>query len=335
MPASSGDDNDSRTASVGFQRARTNNNNNGLASNGSSRRSSQDRKPSNFNSRRHNRNKGKIAIDRDVRDFVPQGATFSATPVLEVDPDNTSSSGSDSSSSNNDESDSEYVDNHEGGGIRSNAVVRTSLNGRANQQLQPRRQRSQFEEVNGAYWRSRSASDSSADGDNVTGERSDIEDGEVDSSQMHLFGDSDGSDSDSDSDSQDSEEEEADDSIMLNIGSRNRNGHMPADDGDDYDPEPRPVLDEGFFNNGDGPVDAQLAQTKEEALRCFSQKYATAPMALADLVRKDLEIQAKFLFYDREIHDIDLKLPIACTECLQEGHLAEVCPSKEVRSIYS
>ncbi|KAI9039929.1 zinc knuckle domain protein [Aspergillus affinis] len=330
MPNSSDGEHDSRTASVGAQRTRRG------TSKDSSRRSSLD-KP---NAKRQRRN-GK-SDTREVQDFVPRGASFSENSLL-VDPDSTSSSGSDSesdsgsgsasSSEGEDESSSsESAEEHKptqppagGWNKGSKSGIRTSLRSR-NQTNGDEKNPSQFDAVNDKFWRSRSDSASSGGGDgsnsrNENGKKEDphvSEEGELEedhtaeSSQMHLSGDSD------ESDSMDSE---ADDSILLNIGSRDQDqsisGQRPND------PEPR-VNGDAFAQNG-----VTNNPSKEEAFRLFSQKYPMTPSTLADLERDDMESQARCLFYDRDINDISLQLPIACTECLQEGHLPEVCPSKE------
>ncbi|KAL2862843.1 zinc knuckle domain protein [Aspergillus lucknowensis] len=100
-------------------------------------------------------------------------------------------------------------------------------------------------------------------------------------------------------------------------------------DGDDYDPESLPVSQASINNHIPNSQNGSGDGAKEAALLCFAQKYPTAPSTLADLDHADLEIQAKIVFYDRDINDINLQLPITCTECMQEGHLAEVCPTKE------
>ena len=312
--SASGDENDSRTASVGLQR----NLNNG--SNNSSRHSSHER----------SRKKQKRLGDRDVRDFVPQGATFSAYP-LEVDPkstpsSDTGSSGDEGSVDANNKTASDpntRIDENQEGSTRisSNEAVNKDGYGKS---------ASQFHAVNDRYWRSRSDSVSS-DEDNASSEGDDSEDSDDDDStsgsgSSHLSDDSD------DSGSMDSEE--ADDSIMVNVGSvhENRNGGLSTQ-GSEYDTESRRVIEEGLLNGSAGKVseESPYSQSKEEALHRFSQKYPTAPSTLVDLGRHDFEVQAKYLYYDRDINDVNLDLPVGCIECLQPGHLAEVCPSKEVR----
>jgi protein AIR1/2 len=319
MTGSSDNENDSRTASVGVQRSRLND------STDSSRPNSSDPNP---NPRKRPRRNGKSAVS-DVRDFVPQGAAFTVAS-LEVDPDSASISGSDSSDSDSDgkstTSDAEKQNtarkNPQAPAINWNKTsksgIRTSLSRRADRTGEDK-QASQFKAVNDKFWRSRSASVSSDGGDQdvtLVEDEGDMEEGELDeetsaeSSDMDQSGDSD------DSVSLDSE---ADDSILLNIGDQN-------DQTDGLAAEGKPVS-----ANGTAAGDRSTI-SKEESHRLFSQKYSVAPTILADLDRNDMEVQARCLFYDREINDINLQLPISCTECLKEGHLAAVCPSKEVRS---
>jgi protein AIR1/2 len=140
------------------------------------------------------------------------------------------------------------------------------------------------------------------------------------------------------SDSDDSElDSEADDSLMLNIGTK--------EDGlDDYDPES--LLREkgpshGHVNGQSNGKSSQFllgsdpvqTESKEEAFKRFSTKYPTAPVSLLDLQQDDMDIQARFVYWDRDVNAIDLQLPVGCIECLRQGHLAEVCPTKEVRIV--
>ena len=339
----SGDEADSRTASFGAQRARKN-------TPSSRAQSGSDSRPT--KKRRRNRSR----TGSDLNDFVPRGASFSANS-LEVDPDDTSSSGSDSDDVS-DKSDAEDVPTlanpHAGStapaiswnqGTKS--AVRTTLGKRKKAgsqapsqsipqsesepqlQAQPQPQvnkstahstvngtsAQQFKAVNGTYWRSRSASVTSGDEEG-------LEEDEVNSA----------------SDSDDSElDSEADDSLMLNIGTK--------EDGlDDYDPDT--LLMEKDFSHGhvNGQSNGKSSQSflgsdpvqtesKEEAFKRFSTKYPTAPLSLLDLQQDDMDIQAKFVYWDRDVNAIDLQLPVGCIECLRQGHLAEVCPTKEVRIV--
>lgn len=321
MTGSSDNENDSRTASVGVQRSRLND----LAD--SSRPNSSDPNP---NPRKRQRRNGKSAVP-DVRDFVPQGATFTAAS-LEVDPDSASSSGSDSSDDDDSDSKSTTSDAEKQNTARTNpqapainwnktskSGIRTSLSRRADSTGENKQASFQFKAVNDKFWRSRSASVSSDGGDQdvtLVENEGDMEEGELDeetsaeSSDMDQSGDSD------DSVSLDSE---ADDSILLNIGDQN-------DQTDGLSAEVKPVSVNGLAASDRSTI------SKEESHRLFSQKYSVTPTILADLDRNDMEIQARCLFYDRDINDINLQLPVSCTECLKEGHLAAGCPSKEVCS---
>jgi protein AIR1/2 len=326
----SGDEADSRTASFGAQRARKN-------TPSSRAQSGDDSRPT--KKRRHNRSR----TASDLSDFVPKGASFTANS-LEVDPDDTSSSGSDSDSAS-DKSDAQDVpapiNPHAGSTAPAiswnqgkKTAVRTTLGKRkAGSQVpspsipqsqpepEPQPQTNggtadttvngssakQFKAVNGTYWRSRSASASSEDDEGS-------EEGEV-----HTGSDSDDSELDS----------EADDSLMLNIGTK-------EDGVDGYDPESLlkgKSHTNGHANgqpNGD-TSDSVQTESKEEAFKRFSQKYPTAPVCLLDLQQDDMDVQAKFVYWDRDVNDIDLQLPVGCIECLRQGHMAEVCPTKEVR----
>lgn len=326
----SGDEADSRTASFGAQRARKN-------TPSSRAQSGDDSRPT----KKRRRNRSRTASD--LSDFVPKGASFSAHS-LEVDPDDTSSSGSDSDSASN-KSDAQDVpppvNPHAGSTAPAiswnqgkKTTVRTTLGKRKagsqvpspsipqpSSELEPQPQpqtngstadntvngtsAKQFKAVNGTYWRSRSASASSEDDEGS-------EEGEVNT----------GSDSD------DSElDSEADDSLMLNIGTK-------GDGVDDYDPESL-LMTGGPTNghaNGD-TADSVQTESKEDAFKRFSQKYPTAPVCLLDLQQDDMDVQAKFVYWDRDVNAIDLQLPVGCIECLRQGHMAEVCPTKEVRTI--
>jgi protein AIR1/2 len=330
----SGDEADSRTASFGAQRARKN-------TPSSRAQSGDDSRPT----KKRRRNRSRTASD--LSDFVPKGASFSAVS-LEVDPDDTSSSGSDSDSAS-DKSDAQDVpapvNPHAGSTAPAiswnqgkKTAVRTTLGKRKagsqvpspsipqaqpepEPQLQPQTNGNtavstengtsakQFKAINGTYWRSRSASASSEDDEGS-------EEGEVNT----------GSESD------DSElDSEADDSLMLNIGTK-------GDGMDDYDPEsllmgksPANGLANGQSNGNAG--DSVQTESKEDAFKRFSQKYPTAPVCLLDLQQDDMDIQAKFVYWDRDVNAIDLQLPVGCIECLRQGHMAEVCPTKEVRIV--
>jgi protein AIR1/2 len=270
-----------------------------------------------------------------VADFLPRGGSFSETP-LEVDPDDTSSSGSSSDAGDHSDEDAPgkpAANPHAGSTAPAiswnqgkKAAVRTTLGKR---KAQPSTgTASQFNAVNDTYWRTRSASVSSgasdaaedaaedaADQDKV-GEDSELEEGEVDSK--------------SESDGSVSSNSEADDSILLNLGAKNANDSTPAEallaDGANTD-----AITNGQTNGSEKMLDKSgLAESKENAFQHFSRKYPTAPIALVDLIQKDFQEQAAYVHWALDINDIDLQLPVVCIECQGPGHLAEVCPTKEV-----
>lgn len=317
MTNSSDEEADSRTALVGAPRTRSNPR--------STLRSASHDSTRPAKRQRRNRNKK----DSDLADFVPKGVAFSSISLPVDDPDNTSSSGSSSASSEDSDSDADptaIVNPHAGNTAPAiswnqgrKAAVRTTLGKRS---APTSEKPTQSEAVNDKYWRSRSAS-VSANGEDkpATNNQSQIddelEDGEIDSK--------------SDTEDSDSLGSEADDSILLNIGDK-----MGIDSAIDYDPAT--LAHQHGSTTGNSNLKGASTQigpgSKEEAFRLFSIKYPNAPIALVDLSQTDLEILAKYVFFDRNIHDIDLKLPISCIECQREGHVADVCPAKEVCSIW-
>jgi protein AIR1/2 len=317
MTNSSDEEVDSRTALVGAPRVRAN-------PRSTSRSASNDSNSRPAKRQRRSRNKK----DSDLSDLVPRGANFSKH-ALPVDPDSTSSSGSSSDSSENSDSDAQpdtaSANPHEGNTTPAiswnqgrKAAVRTTLGKRS----APSEKTTQFEAVNDKYWRSRSESVSSAipgaeepqakkvKASDQSDEEDELEEGEIDSK--------------SESDDSDSLDSEADDSILLNIGDK-MDG---VDDGNNYDPATLALQHASSNINVNGS--SHGSPSKEEAFRQFSRKYPTAPTALIDLNQHDLEIQANYVHFDKNIHDIDLRLPISCVECQREGHMADICPSKEV-----
>lgn len=340
--ADSGDDADSRTALIGAPRSR---------SYPSSARNSGDSDSRPTKRRRRNRSRA----NSDVTDFVPRGATFSAKP-LEVDPDETSGSDLSLSEGPSDDSEEEERSNkfttknpHAGStapvinwNSGKKVPVRTTLGKRktpAQEQSSEQPKTSQpaeqptdkkpkedsgshFNDVN-TFWRPGSESASEEAGDTKESGEVTSSGSEDSSEEESIEGDSD----DSDSGSLSSEE---DDSIMLNIGTKS------DDVGDNYDPEDL-NLGNGTVNHPPADKNANLApaskgrsESKEKAFERFAQKYPTAPTTLVDLDKKDMEIQAQFIHWNRNINDIDMQLPVGCIECLQYGHLADVCPTKEV-----
>ncbi|CAG8131454.1 unnamed protein product [Penicillium olsonii] len=322
MSKSSDEEADSRTALVGASRAKSN-------PRSASRSASNDSTSRPAKRQRKNKN----AKDSGLGDIVPRGGSFSEA-TLPVDPDSTSSSGSSDSSDDNSTSDSESeseseaeerkpsANPHEGNTAPAiswnqgrKAAVRTSLGKRS----APDGKSTQFAAVNDKYWRSRSESVSSvsdgagepdakkAKSSTQPAEEDELEEGEIDSK------------SESDDTSLDSE---ADDSILLNIGEK----ESGVGGVEDYDPA---TLAHQHSSNAATTMNGGSSHGKEDAFRQFARKYPTAPTSLIDLSQQDLEIQAKFIHFGTNIHDLDLKLPVSCIECQKEGHLADICPLKE------
>ncbi|KAL4943683.1 hypothetical protein BDV06DRAFT_132073 [Aspergillus oleicola] len=207
-----------------------------------------------------------------------------------------------------------------------------------------------FEAVNGKYWRSRSESGSpvrkegGTEGDiTPAAAAADTNDNDVQMEEGEINGGQSAGSGSGDSDDSGSLDSEADDSIMLNtIGSRGETRsqndiiNLSDDDddseGDGYDPEALPVSQPAatgdiFGPNGVG--NTSTSGSKDGALQRLLQRYPVMPSTLADLDREDLEIQAKIVFYNRDINDLNLQQPIMCMECLREGHHTEICPMKE------
>ncbi|KAL4970846.1 zinc knuckle domain protein [Aspergillus stella-maris] len=202
-----------------------------------------------------------------------------------------------------------------------------------------------FEAVNGKYWRSRSESGSPTPEKEGTAPASatpaadndfEMEEGEINGDQSAASGSG-------DSDDSGSLDSEADDSIMLNtIGSRgeirSQNDIINISDDDDdeddsegdgYDPEALPVSRPAAVTDLFSAPNGTRSDSKDSALQRLSKRYPIMPSTLADLDREDLEIQAKIVFYSRDIYDLNLQQPIMCMECLREGHHTEICPLKE------
>lgn len=307
----SGDDADSRTAAVGAPRPR---------SNAPSMHSDTSSRPTKRQRRTASRD------NRDVKDFVPRGAAFSAQS-LEVDPDETSSSGSSSNSSDDDAPEPTAANPNAGStapviswnqGKRN--AVRTTLgqpkaNGAGTGAGANGAAAKQFNSVNDKYWRPRSSSVSSGEGRRANqATNSDMDEDTSDE-------DDDEEDSQSDSDDSDSLDSEEDDSIMLNIGTKSQG--TPDNHG------PDPAIANGGRVNGSAHQLSPVT-SKEQAFQAFSRKYPTAPVALGDLTPSDFETQCVFVYWDRPRANLDVQLPVGCIECLQQGHLADVCPTKEV-----
>lgn len=322
MADSSGDENDSRTASVGLPRLRANGTGNSISRHSSSRDGHSDSQTANPGQVGQTVRKGISLSSHDSEHYIKResdGTSSSASyPSNDEEPSKESESGSKSA-----EIPAARVANR---AIQWNrgtkSAIRTTLAGRTSGRGGSTTPTTAFHAINQKYWRSRSTSSSSAGGDIPYRAAS------------ALPSPADGTDKDPTQvvDSDESESGEATegegDSIMLNLGSRNQDvGSVAGINGE----ESGRASGTGMVN-GDTQASGETSApiSKDEAYRLYSLKYAVAPSVLADLDQEDLEVQAKYFFYDREsVHDIDLQAPIICIECLQEGHLAFVCPQKE------
>lgn len=326
----SGDEDDSRTASVGVPRTQPN------GSNAASRNSSADGKLK----KRGQRN-GAMAKTK-VNDIVPRGGNFSNAP-LEVDgeSDSDSTSSSDESASASPPSAKEQIEARKpqagaAPAVNWNKATRSSIR----TSLGPKAKQSAFEAVNNKYFRSRSASTTSDEEQSSTGE---VEKDHKNSDNKPYYMD--------DSENSDTDVSEGGDSILLNIGPQNGGASEKREETAEeilpfsFDSQPDPdsvaaaeVEEEDSESSSEAsessskiPEAKTFSTSKEAAFSAFSALYPTPPTTLADLRREDLEIQARFFYSGQEIGELDLSKNIACTECLQDGHLSMACPTREVR----
>ncbi|KAJ5706912.1 hypothetical protein N7488_006713 [Penicillium malachiteum] len=362
-----GDEADSRTASVGQQRPR---------SARSSTRSSRDGDSRPAKRRRRNRSRAE-----DMKDIVPRGASFSATP-LEVDPaeDSSSDEKSPSDSEKSEESEPENAapaNPHAGSTVPAiswnqgrKSAIRTTLGKRktiddsaprpppsqpksasqpdinpskndpsssaplpsttATKTTKPK----QFAAVN-AYWKPQDESPSSEHSEDEDRseleDSSDLEEGEVnsDSDDMESDPDTPGPDDESETDS-DSAGSDLDDSLLLNIGSKSDDGN---EDNSDHEPLANRIT-KSDTKSTPGISSAHLqrsTETKEQAFQRFTEKYPVAPTVLTDLTEEDLKRQVDYWYWFKKVTPADYgTLPPGCFECLKRGHMSDVCPDKEL-----
>ncbi|WEW60867.1 hypothetical protein PRK78_006355 [Emydomyces testavorans] len=308
--------------------------------------------------RRSRRNR-KIAPENS-HDFVPRGATFTSAS-LPVDGDPTTSS--DHSS---DDSGTESLPS--GGGSLSapapsqvkmqpavnwnkvaGGAIRTSLRGSGGTSTPVP---GSFDAVNWKYWRSRSASLSSAEDENRNGLKRDastddgkgtVANGKKGNDERHFSIDG----------SEDSELESdaaADNSILLNMSIPNQQATPNANITHDNTNDRLEVL-HSYANVIDGNLEQEgkekepsnlqpsvsaSFQSQENTARIaafesFSSRYPNPPHTLTDLSHEDRDVQFKYIYYNSEPRDVDLNLPIRCTDCMAEGHLSDICPDKECK----
>lgn len=329
----SGDEDDSRTASVGVPRTQTN------GSNAASRSSSTDSKMK----RKRGRRNGGMA-KTDVNDIVPRGGNFSNAPLnVDGESDSDSTSSSDESAGPSPQNAKEQTEARRpqaqagaAPAVNWNKATRSGIR----TSLGPKAKQSAFEAVNNKYFRSRSASATSDEEQPSAGEEKDHNDS--DNNKPYYMDDSENSDTDV---------SEGGDSIMLNIRPRNDGASEKREETADeplpftFDSQPDPdaaaaaEVDEEESENSSETSESSsqilgaktFPTSKEAAFKEFAELYPSPPTTLADLRREDLEVQARFFYSGQEIGELDLSRNIACTECLQDGHLSIVCPTREVR----
>ncbi|KKZ62923.1 hypothetical protein EMCG_02769 [[Emmonsia] crescens] len=240
--------------------------------------------------------------------------------------------------------------------------VRTALRGRRQVDTADSAATASFEAVNGKYWRSRSASASSTGSGHgehhhqMQGQSHGDSETDADRSKP-LAGASIGQTTFSAefSDMDSGEDIDGNNDIVLNLsGPPKMNDRIQAT-GVLHDLKNSDVLEAQKFNGkglneaNDSKSSAQVGSKipedpvcrdtnagkslsegpKAEAIRLFRAKYNSDPATLADLTRNDLEIQARYIFFELAPEDLDLKHPVRCIDCMKEGHLADICPSKE------
>ncbi|OJD19681.1 hypothetical protein AJ78_00413 [Emergomyces pasteurianus Ep9510] len=249
----------------------------------------------------------------------------------------------------------------------SKGTVRTALRGRRRADAADSAAAASFEAVNGKYWRSRSASVSSTgsvDEESQRWQGQGHSDSESDASRCQPDAGTSISKTTfsaefSDMDSGECTDENND--IVLNLS-----GSPKVDDGRQIAEvlhgqaqgmrlQKSEVLEAEIFNGEDlsksndlkpsaqvgnkisqGPACRDITTekalpggSKAEAIRSFRAKYNSDPSTLADLTHIDLETQARYIFFDLAPENLDLSLPVRCIDCMKEGHLADICPSKE------
>ncbi|KAJ5898932.1 hypothetical protein N7495_003676 [Penicillium taxi] len=315
MADSAGDDIDSRTASVGIQRTRSNH----LSANGSI--DNQSNLPPRKRQRPNKRERARRNNFDLTSDFVPRGATFSGQ--LEVDPVET---GLDV---DNDADNTPQNANPNAGSTApainwnkaSKKAVRTTLGKRSasstsSAQPTPQSQSTsqartskdskskKFKAVNDAYWRVSNDSENEKDSAGT----------------------------ESDSDGAISLDSENDDSILLNIGTEPQaqkvvnNPEASVTIAMDQDTED----DIKIFSSLDSTESNMPKSTQNSPPQVpFSSKYSTPPTILRDLDDEDYSDQVKFMYWDRDPKNCYGDLPVGCkcTHCQAWGeHESLFCP---------
>ncbi|EEP80314.1 predicted protein [Uncinocarpus reesii 1704] len=272
----------------------------------------------------------------DLQDFIPRGAAFtSASLPVDVGSNSNSDQSSDESgcdyspSAMDDASAQPQSNSTMQPAVNWNKVtgstIRTSLRASGGPSAPAQ---DSFDSVNGKYWRSESTPVSENGGPQPDAIAQNGGAGNQADTAIVIS-----EDSDIESDAA------ADNSIMLNLSTPSQ--HLTEEkpnslqalavqtNGSREIPQQgtnqQPSAREDLGPHGQGITD------KSVAIESFNSKYPSPPHTLVDLSREDRDIQIKYIYYNRDPKGVDLNLPIGCTDCLAEGHLAEICPDKECK----
>nr|KMM71716.1 hypothetical protein CPAG_08017 [Coccidioides posadasii RMSCC 3488] len=293
---------------------------------------------------------------QDPLDFVPRGATFTNASLPVENGDSSSDQLSDDGGSQHSPSDAAAqplsdvimqpaVNWNKGGG----GAIRTSLRGSGGTSTPVSAPASAaFDAVNDRYWRNRSASASGDERPNSSTpsvnkpDNNSGDDGRISNESAGGLVMSEDSELESDA--------EADNSIMLNLSTPTQNENVVQTSAMNGM--------ETFDSHANGPTETQTqmqevraesvieqppvsrdnavsrkhnSAEKIAAFESFSSKYPSPPRTLADLAREDRDMQIKYIHYNKELKNVDMNLPIRCTDCMAEGHLSEICPYKECK----
>lgn len=301
--------------------------------------------------------------NRDVCDFVPRGMSFSGTPLEVEDATSADSSRSDNSDSDKkrtktdkkgddtlpEPAENEHVQDASIKGLapsvnwnsKGSGIIRTALRG--NRQPGANTPATGVQEARKSppapMHRKGQKEEHEQESENEESESSSSSGSEAFSSAGSEESEEQ-SDGDSEERSEDSDESgelsDGNDDILLNMSSQNGPvAHRPVETS-------RPVVEPNKSQaNGLDRADDHdslssvmmsddFGDKKAAALATFRKVYSTDPVTLGDLTLADLQAQAKYVFFQTDVRDLDRSLPVRCLDCMGDGHLAEVCPEKEV-----
>ncbi|KAK2733143.1 hypothetical protein FQN57_002293 [Myotisia sp. PD_48] len=308
---------DSRTASVGNLQSK--------------KKNKPSRRPQIKSKKRNKRKKNEE--QHEIQEFVPKGASFTAS-TFAMDT-SSSSSNQDTAAPNHNTNlvppqnssnsfpptTSENLVGVNWNNVQKNSI-RTSLR---RKELKTDHLASSFAAVNTKYWRSRSESASSSN--------SKVQHGLLDTNgkvefDLEMSGDDDSDQSDLSAGIGNR------DSLVINMDGLEKANELADCTSSSDSPEPTSLSSTntgGLAARNSAQLDGtlEISTSKEDAFCAFESKYSIYPKILADLKPEDLKTQAKYIFYNVPLESLDQSLPIRCTDCTQEGHLADTCPGKE------